>query len=94
MVSTQILVFQWIYNVFKGLAEYNRASAKLIFGDLTSKKNIVTVQAISGTGSLRVGTAFIKTILPDSTMYISDPTWGKTFAYHDIMLNFFSSEPL
>lgn len=36
----------------------------------------MTIQSLSGTGSLRVGAAFIQRFLPDVTVYISDPTWG------------------
>jgi aspartate aminotransferase len=67
------------YLPIDGLADFNRASAKLIFGDLTSQR-IVTVQALSGTGALRIGTAFIKSFMPEATMYISDPTWVNHFS--------------
>lgn len=34
------------------------------------------LQALSGTGSLRVGAAFIARFLKGATVYISNPTWG------------------
>lgn len=34
------------------------------------------LQSLSGTGSLRVGAAFIKAWLPGKTVYLSNPTWG------------------
>lgn len=34
------------------------------------------LQSLSGTGSLRVGAAFIQAWLPGKKMYISNPTWG------------------
>lgn len=34
------------------------------------------MQSLSGTGSLRVGAAFIKAWLPGKTVYLSNPTWG------------------
>lgn len=34
------------------------------------------LQSLSGTGSLRVGAAFIKAWLPGKTIYLSNPTWG------------------
>lgn len=36
----------------------------------------VAVQSLSGTGSLRVGAAFIAKFMPGTTVYISRPTWG------------------
>jgi len=35
------------------------------------------VQSLSGTGSLRVGAAFIAKFLPGTAAYISRPTWGE-----------------
>jgi len=61
-----------------GLSDFNKHSARLIFGDLVSPR-FVTVQALSGTGALRIGTAFVKLFFPESTMYISDPTWVNHF---------------
>jgi aspartate/tyrosine/aromatic aminotransferase len=34
------------------------------------------LQALSGTGSLRVGAAFIARWMKGATVYISNPTWG------------------
>jgi aspartate aminotransferase len=34
------------------------------------------LQALSGTGSLRVGAAFIARFMKGTTVYISNPTWG------------------
>ena len=33
-------------------------------------------QSLSGTGSLRVGAAFIAKFMPGAAAYISRPTWG------------------
>lgn len=67
------------YLPIDGLAEFNRQSAKLIFGDLVSPR-IVTVQSLSGTGALRIGVSFIKNFMPEATLYISDPTWVNHFS--------------
>lgn len=94
------------YLPIDGLPEFNKASAKLIFGDLVSSKHIVTTQALSGTGAVRVGTALLKQILPPgTTMYISDPTWVnhfniardcgvpyKTYRYYSLEKNGFDFE--
>ena len=37
---------------------------------------VVALQALSGTGSLRVGAAFIAKFLPGTKVYLSNPTWG------------------
>lgn len=37
---------------------------------------VAVLQSLSGTGSLRVGAAFIKAWLPGKDIYISNPTWG------------------
>lgn len=38
---------------------------------------MATIQGLSGTGSLRIGAAFIQRYLPPgTTVYISNPTWG------------------
>lgn len=34
------------------------------------------MQALSGTGSLRVGAAFIARFMPGVPVYLSNPTWG------------------
>jgi aromatic-amino-acid transaminase len=33
------------------------------------------VQAIGGTGALKIGADFLKRFAPDSQVYISDPSW-------------------
>jgi aspartate aminotransferase len=37
---------------------------------------VATLQALSGTGSLRVGAAFIARWMPGTKVYLSNPTWG------------------
>jgi len=66
------------YLPIEGLAGFCKAAQQLVFGNdhpLSQAGQIVTVQAISGTGALRVGFEFIKHFLP-SEVYYSDPTWG------------------
>lgn len=41
----------------------------------------VALQALSGTGSLRIGAAFIAKFLPGTQVFVSDPTWGN---HHNI----------
>jgi hypothetical protein len=37
---------------------------------------VATLQSLSGTGSLRVGSDFLAKFLPGTTAYLSNPTWG------------------
>jgi len=41
---------------------------------------IATVQALSGTGALRVGGEFLANHFPGAVVHIPDPTWGNHFA--------------
>nr|XP_006820840.1 PREDICTED: aspartate aminotransferase, mitochondrial-like [Saccoglossus kowalevskii] len=68
------------YLSITGLSEFTEASALLAFGDdsevLKSKKN-VTVQGISGTGSLCVGAHLFGRLFPGSKdIWLPNPTWG------------------
>src|SRR6185503_16457960 len=56
-----------------GLGVYDKAVQELVFG--SKKENIVTVQALGGTGGLRVGADLLKRINPDATVWISEPSW-------------------
>ncbi len=61
------------YLPIDGLGAYDKAVQALVFGK--EDKRIVTVQALGGTGGLRVGADFLKNISPDATVWISDPSW-------------------
>jgi len=68
------------YAAIGGEPEYGRLSANLAFGDgnaIVSEGRNVTVQCISGTGSLRVGANFLSTWFPgNKTIYLPKPSWG------------------
>jgi aspartate aminotransferase len=67
------------YLPITGLAEYNKLSAKLIFGadsPAIQENRVATVQCLSGTGSLRVGGEFLAKHYHERTIYIPVPTWG------------------
>ncbi|EFJ26197.1 hypothetical protein SELMODRAFT_173087 [Selaginella moellendorffii] len=67
------------YLPIEGLAAFNKATAELLLGaDNPVIKNgqIATVQGLSGTGSLRLGAAFIARYFPGVKVLISSPTWG------------------
>ena len=61
------------YLPIDGLAAYDQAVRALVFAK--DAKEIVTVQAIGGTGGLKVGADFLKQINPSAEVWISDPSW-------------------
>ncbi|CAL9084358.1 unnamed protein product [Musa textilis] len=87
------------YLPITGLADFNKLSAKLIFGadsPAIQENRVATVQCLSGTGSLRVGGEFLARHYHERTIYIPQPTWGnhpkvftlaglsvKTYRYYD-----------
>ncbi|VAH79927.1 unnamed protein product [Triticum turgidum subsp. durum] len=67
------------YLPITGLADFNKLSAKLIFGadsPAIQENRVATVQCLSGTGSLRVGGEFLARHYHERTIYIPQPTWG------------------
>ncbi|KAJ7523369.1 hypothetical protein O6H91_18G049000 [Diphasiastrum complanatum] len=67
------------YLPIEGLAAFNKATAELLLGadnPVIKQGRIATVQGLSGTGSLRLGAAFIQRYLPGVKVLISSPTWG------------------
>jgi aromatic-amino-acid transaminase len=66
------------YLPIEGLAQYDKAVQELVFGadsPVIQDKRAVTVQALGGTGALKIGADFLKRFAPDSQVYISDPSW-------------------
>jgi len=66
------------YLPIEGLAAYDKAVQELVFGAdsaVLQEKRAVTVQAIGGTGALKIGADFLKRFAPDSQVFISDPSW-------------------
>ncbi|MDB5840031.1 MAG: aspartate/tyrosine/aromatic aminotransferase [Herminiimonas sp.] len=66
------------YLPIDGLASYDKAVQELVFGadsPVIQEKRAVTVQAIGGTGALKLGADFLKRFSPDSQVWISDPSW-------------------
>ena len=61
------------YLPIDGLAAFDRAVQELVFG--SESTSIVTVQALGGTGGLKVGADFLKRISPDGQIWISEPSW-------------------
>jgi len=66
------------YLPIEGIAAYDQAVQKLLFGAesaLLTAGRVVTTQALGGTGALKIGADYLKRLLPDSVVAISDPSW-------------------
>jgi aromatic-amino-acid transaminase len=66
------------YLPIDGIAAYDKAVQGLAFGaDSAAVKSgrVATVQALGGTGGLKVGADFLKRVNPASKVLISDPSW-------------------
>jgi aspartate aminotransferase len=67
------------YLPIEGLDGFRKATVQLLLGadhPAIKDNKVAVVQALSGTGSLRLGAAFIARWMKGTTVYISNPTWG------------------
>ncbi|MEK8027877.1 amino acid aminotransferase [Pseudaquabacterium rugosum] len=87
------------YLPIDGIAAYDKAVQGLVFGAdsaVLKAGRVATVQAIGGTGGLKVGADFLKKLNPTAKVLISDPSWENhralftnagfevgTYAYYD-----------
>ena len=87
------------YLPIDGLAAYDKAVLALLLGednDIVQGGRAVTVQALGGTGGLKVGADFLRRFAPGAGVWISDPSWENhralfeqagfavgTYAYYD-----------
>jgi aromatic-amino-acid transaminase len=66
------------YLPIDGIAAYDAAVKALVFGaesQTVTSGRVATVQTLGGTGGLKVGADFLKKLLPQTTLLISDPSW-------------------
>ena len=66
------------YQPIDGLVAYNQAVQTLLFGKespLLASGQVITAEALGGTGALKVGADYLKRLLPEAAVYISDPSW-------------------
>jgi aromatic-amino-acid transaminase len=66
------------YLPIDGIAAYDQAVQKLLFGNdspLIAAGRVLTTQAVGGTGALKIGADFLKQLLPNAVVAISDPSW-------------------
>jgi aromatic-amino-acid transaminase len=66
------------YLPIDGIAAYDKAVQGLVFGadsPLLAAGRVATVQALGGTGGLKLGADFLKRLSPAAKVLISDPSW-------------------
>jgi aromatic-amino-acid transaminase len=66
------------YLPIDGIVAYDNAVKGLVFGadsEAVTSGRVATIQAIGGTGGLKVGADFLKKLSPDAKVLISDPSW-------------------
>ncbi len=66
------------YLPIDGIAAYDLAVQGLVFGadaEVVTGKRVATVQALGGTGGLKIGADFLKRLNPHARVLISDPSW-------------------
>ncbi len=66
------------YLPIDGIAAYDKAVQGLVFGadhPAVTGGRVATVQAIGGTGGLKIGADFPKKLNPSAKVLISDPSW-------------------
>ncbi len=81
------------YLPMEGDATCRAEVAKLLLGEqhpAIDQGRVATIQTVGSSGGLKVGADFLRTWLPDSAVWVSDPTWdnhrsmfeGSGFAVH------------
>jgi aromatic-amino-acid transaminase len=87
------------YLPIDGIAAYDSAVKSLVFGPDSEpllSGRVATVQAVGGTGGLKIGADFLRHVSPAAKVLISDPSWEnhralfshagfvvETYAYYD-----------
>lgn len=66
------------YLPIDGIASYDSAVQALVLGadsEIVKARRAVTVQALGGTGGLKIGADFLRRFAPAAQIWISDPSW-------------------
>ncbi|TAL81392.1 MAG: aspartate/tyrosine/aromatic aminotransferase [Candidimonas sp.] len=66
------------YLPIDGIPGYNKGAQTLLLGEgsaLAAAGRVLTMQALGGTGAIKVGADFLRRWLPGSKVAISDPSW-------------------
>src|SRR5690606_25888436 len=64
------------YLPIEGIPGYNKGAQTLLFGEgsaLIASGRVLTAQALGGTGALKLGADFLKQLLPQAKVVISNP---------------------
>ena len=67
-----------LYLPMEGLNSYRHAIAPLLFGadhPVLQQQRVATIQTLGGSGALKVGADCLKRYFPESSVWVSDPTW-------------------
>ena len=67
------------YLPIDGIAAYDKAVQGLVFGaesEPVRSGRVATVQAVGGTGGLKIGADFLQRLSPNAKVLISDPSWA------------------
>lgn len=91
------------YLPMEGDAAYRAAVQEIVFGkdsDAVRSGRVATIHSVGGSGSIHVAARFIKAYLPNSEIWISDPSWDNhrvllesaglkvnTYPYFDVETN-------
>jgi aromatic-amino-acid transaminase len=87
------------YLPIDGVVAYNKAVQALLLGTespIVKEGRALTVQALGGTGALKIGADYLQRLAPNAAVWISDPSWEnhralfesagftvKQYAYYD-----------
>ncbi|MEY3969516.1 MAG: hypothetical protein RL617_529 [Pseudomonadota bacterium] len=66
------------YQPIEGAATYNQAVQGLLFGassPILADQKVITIEALGGTGALKVGADYLRRLVPNAKVAISDPSW-------------------
>ncbi|NYT66052.1 aspartate/tyrosine/aromatic aminotransferase [Alcaligenaceae bacterium] len=66
------------YLPIEGIPGYNNGAQTLLLGAssaLMASGRVLTAQALGGTGALKIGADFLKQLVPQAHVVISDPSW-------------------
>ncbi len=63
------------YLPIDGMKLYDDDVKAMVFGDGAPLDRIVTIQALGGTGALKIGADFLRFLNPDAHVMISTPSW-------------------
>ncbi|MGE5170701.1 MAG: aromatic amino acid transaminase [Rudaea sp.] len=67
-----------VYLPIDGIPAYDKAVQHLLLGGdsaLIAQGRVVTVQALGGTGGLKIGADFLRRFAPGAQVFISNPSW-------------------